>query len=150
MARSRTRRSLAQREQQPSRWLISSLLRTSTSSVVVGAVLLHTAEGAEVDRGRDHDGARGATAAGAPWGEAAASAEATSRLLSLNAAALSKRASDGRTHRATANARDHALLIRPNLDSAAAGVRAIAFNSRDAPSRAIAMATDRNFAAAGC
>ena len=104
----------------------------STSSVVGGAGLLHPPDGAEVGRGQDRKpDARLPSASVAPSGEAAASPRATSCLLRLSAAALSKRSSqhDSTTGLggATFSASDTALLLPPRSERPLVRARTIAF-----------------------
>jgi len=92
------------------------------SSVVVGAALFHPPDVAEVSQCQTATPSQWATAPGAPSGEAVASVAAPSCLLSLSAAALSKRSSrhDSTTGLggATVSARDAALLLPPRGRSA--------------------------------
>ena len=118
---------------------------SSTSSVVGGAGLLHSPDVAEVGRGQDrHAVAEGRTAAGARSGEAVASAAATSCLLSLNAAALSKRPSprlDDRARRSNRQCFRRCAAAPAQVQASEAGARRDCISSRARDGRAIAKAT---------
>ena len=132
---------------------ISLPSRTSTGSVAGGAGLLHPPDDAESAGPRTATPSQWATARAGPSGDAVTSVAATSCLLSLSAAALSKPSA---RHDSTTglggtavSASDAALLLPPTRGGGAIGSearsRAIAFCERNRAGRtlAIPMATNR-------